>query len=134
MITKQTTRSSSMAGPCRKMNTCKKNHNIGLELLQRIKKIEAGRGGKEKEAMSLIYSGDWETLFGNETQVLKFYQQGFQALLAAGIGLNRVKPFLNDQRYFLNLQFTLGSASFITCHRRPQLYRSALGQQTFQHQ
>lgn len=70
-----------------------KSYNIGLELLTRIKGLEAKHSGAESEALMLMYLGDWETLFDNENAALKYYQQGFQALKDAGVAPEQIDAF-----------------------------------------
>lgn len=86
-----------------------KSHNIGLELLTRIKALEAKHNGPESEAIMLIYLGDWETLFGNETAALDYYQQSFHGLQISGVDSGQIDAFfkhpsvLPEQAIYPNL-------------------------------
>lgn len=72
-----------------------KSHSIGLELLARIKDIEGEHRGPESEAIMLIYLGDWEMLFDNQTAALEYYQRGVRALKNADTEPEKIDSFFS---------------------------------------
>ena len=65
-----------------KNESLRKSYNIGLELLQRIREIEAAGDSKEAEAIASLYLGDWEATFDNGPKAIEHYKTANQLFLA----------------------------------------------------
>jgi hypothetical protein len=66
--------------------TLKRDYEVGVELLQRIRGIYANsnHADAETDAMMLLYFADWQLLFGRGGEALENYYEAWDMLSAAG--------------------------------------------------
>ncbi|MFK7864637.1 MAG: hypothetical protein AB8B95_10480 [Pseudohongiellaceae bacterium] len=72
-----------------------KSLNIGRELLTRIREIESKQNNAESAALAIVYSGDWELLFGDESAATRLYKQGYQSLIESGLSTEIANTFFD---------------------------------------
>ena len=75
----------------------RKNYEIGLELLHRIRNIAAtnSQSDKEIDGMALLYIADWNLLFGRGADALAGYYQAYDQLHAAKITDDELSSFFS---------------------------------------
>ncbi len=76
----------------------RKNYEIGLELLQRIRSIAAtnSQSDNEMDGMALLYLADWNLLFGRGADALAGYYQAYDQLHAAKIADDELSSFFSQ--------------------------------------
>ena len=71
------------------------SHAVGKELLERIRALynQAEPKQPETDALLTVHLGDWEMLFGRNSEALEYYTTAYEKFVAAGIDSAAVDAF-----------------------------------------
>jgi hypothetical protein len=78
--------------------TVKRDYEVGLELIKRIRGIYANssQGSAETDAMLLLHLADWHLLFGRGGHALNNYYQAWDSLQAADIPVEKLDRYFGQ--------------------------------------